>query len=277
MDSKIAFRSFGTGEPIILLHGFAGSVSHWDPLRPLLSKYYQVIVPNLTHLTLGRSALSFSDQVNEIHRFIEREVDGGPVHLVGISYGAALAWGLALRFPATVGRVVLINPMPPEPIHHFIWPGLSLLLRAPAQRLLLSLFFRTVWGRQFFRFAAETFRNVDHPTSFDRLDGMRGRKLAWIIHIVERFSWILRKEDWKEWTNHFSDWSHQTLLVYEERDPLIRYSSYEAFAQLINCEASIVTQGAGHISTLNSPHMISWEVMKFLLHVPAKPRQLLGS
>lgn len=272
MDSKIAFRAFGEGEAVVLLHGFAGSVSQWDPLRPLLAKYYRVIVPNLTHLTLGREEMSFSKQIDELHTFLQTQVSKDPIHVVGISYGAALTWGLATRYPESIARVVLINPMPPNPVKQFIWASLRIFLRLPANRFVMGLMLRTRWGRELLRSAAEIFRNVDHAPSLDRIEKLEGRKLLLVAHTILRFSWIVRKENWQAWMKRLSAWKHETLLVYEEEDPLIRYDSYEAFAKLIRCENSFVTQGAGHISTLNSPHMISWEVMKFLLdHHALKP------
>lgn len=264
MEPKIPFRTFGEGEPVVLLHGYAGSVSHWDPLRPLLAKYYKVIVPNLTQLTLGRQARTFSQQIDELHEFLQTQVSKGPVHIVAISYGGALTWGLATRYPNSVGRVVLINPMPPDPLKQFIWEGLRNFLRLPFNKFFLGVILKTKWGREFLVTAAETFRNVDQAPALERTK-LEGRKLLLIAYIIERFAWILKSESWPQWTEALKTWKHETFLVYEEQDPLIRYDSYEQFAKLLKCENPLVTQGAGHISTLNSPHMITWEVMKFLL------------
>ncbi len=264
MEPKIAFRTFGEGEPVVLLHGFAGSVSHWDPLRPMLAKYYKVIVPNLTQLTLGRQRRTFSQQIDELHEFLQANVSKGPVHIVAISYGGALTWGLATKYPESVARVVLINPMPPDPMQQFIWEGLRNFLRLPFNKFFLGVILKTKWGRAFLRTAAETFRNVDQEPSLERTK-LEGRKLMLIAYVIERFSWILKSEKWPQWTEKMKSWKHETFLVYEEHDPLIAYNSYEAFAKVLNCEHPLVTQGAGHISTLNSPHMITWEVMKFLL------------
>lgn len=265
MDSKIAFRSQGQGEIVVLLHGYAGSVSHWDPLRPLLSKYYQVIVPNLTHLTLGRTAMSFSAQVDELGRFIRKFNRGRPVNLVGLSYGAALTWGLATRYPELVSRVVMINPLPPEPIKSISWSGLRRFLSFPITARLLIPFLGSRWGREFLRSSAEIFRNVDHAPSTDRIEGLEGRRMQFVAHLMLRFSWILKNERWDFWQKKLEFWTHETLMVYDEQDPLIKHQAYEDFCELLGVNQKLVTQGAGHISPINSPHMICWEVMKFLV------------
>lgn len=265
MESKIAFRSQGTGEIVILLHGYAGSVSHWDPLRPLLSKYYQVIVPNLTHLTLGRKPLTFSAQIDELARFVRKFNRGNAVHIVGLSYGAALAWGMATRYPELASRVVLINPLPPSPIKAIAWSGLKTFLSFPISSALLLPFLASRWGREFLKSSAEIFRNVDHEPSLERVDKLEGRKLQFISHVLLRFSWILRNERWDIWQKKLEFWTHDTLFIYDEADPLIKDSAYQNFSQLLGSDQLLVTQGAGHISPINSPHMICWEVMKFLL------------
>ncbi|PWU12886.1 MAG: hypothetical protein C5B49_15545, partial [Bdellovibrio sp.] len=92
MDVKVAFREMGEGETVILLHGYAGTVAQWEPLKVLLAKYYRVVLPNLGHLTLGREKRRFGQQVDEIRQFILESSPNQKVHLVGISYGGALTW-----------------------------------------------------------------------------------------------------------------------------------------------------------------------------------------
>lgn len=264
-DAKINYRSYGDGETVVLLHGFAGSVSHWEPLRPQLAKYYRVIVPNLTKLTLGREELSFSAQIDELAHFLKATDFRKPVHLVGLSYGGALAWGLATRYPELVSRVVLINPMPPSPVSSFQWQALRIFLKLPARKALLGFLLNTSWGRDFLRRAAEIFRNVDQAPSLERVESLEGRKLLLIAHLIHRFAWIIRQERWQIWANKLEYWIPETLFICDDEDPLIRFDAYEELSRKMGCENFFVTQGAGHISTLNSPQLIVWEVMKFFL------------
>lgn len=264
-DQKINYRSFGEGEVILLLHGYAGSVSHWEPIRPHLSKYYQVVVPNLTHLTLGMEKNTFSDQIEELAKFIRVNFPSGPVHLVGLSYGGALSWGLSCRYPELVGRVVLINPMPPEPRAGFQWLGLRVVLNLPIGKRMVAAMLKTKWGKGLLMTAAEIFRNVANEPSLDRMKSLEGRKLLFMSHLIERFSWILRNENWSMWQHKLEYWIPDTLFICDDQDPLIRFSAYEELAQLMGCDNFFTTSGAGHISVLNSPQLIGWEVMKFFL------------
>src|SRR5690349_5061280 len=109
-ETKIAFREVGEGPILILLHGYAGSVLHWDPIVARLKSHYRVVTPNLTHLFMGKSPLTFSEQIDVFAKFIETHFPNQKVHLTGISYGAAISWGVAIQHPHLVDRTVFINP-----------------------------------------------------------------------------------------------------------------------------------------------------------------------
>src|ERR1035441_10436446 len=44
---RIYFEVRGTGEPVLLLHGFSGSSQDWKPLSTEWDTYFQLIVPDL--------------------------------------------------------------------------------------------------------------------------------------------------------------------------------------------------------------------------------------
>ncbi|MCX7623328.1 MAG: alpha/beta hydrolase, partial [Thermomicrobium sp.] len=46
--SRYAVRRAGSGRPLLLLHGFAGSGTLWEPpVPPLLARGWQVVAPDL--------------------------------------------------------------------------------------------------------------------------------------------------------------------------------------------------------------------------------------
>src|SRR5690554_1641282 len=46
-DIEMAYEDYGTGEVVILLHGFCGSSAYWKNVIPVLSQGFRVIVPDL--------------------------------------------------------------------------------------------------------------------------------------------------------------------------------------------------------------------------------------
>lgn len=105
----LAFRRGGSGAPLLLIHGWRGSSSHWQTTLDALGDMRSIHAvdlpghgetpPRANHLTtegLARLLLDYAD-----HAGLER------FDVVGHSYGAAVAVALAAQRPERVRRVVL--------------------------------------------------------------------------------------------------------------------------------------------------------------------------
>jgi pimeloyl-ACP methyl ester carboxylesterase len=110
--SRLRYLVGGDGEPLVLVHGFAGAATNWVEIAPVLARRYRVLVPDLPGHGLS-SALSstpglaaFADRVAAIAAQ-ERML---PAHVVGHSLGAVVALRIAGRTPAAVRSLVLVAP-----------------------------------------------------------------------------------------------------------------------------------------------------------------------
>jgi pimeloyl-ACP methyl ester carboxylesterase len=91
----------GSGEPLLLLHGFTGAWMHWRPLLGQLSERYEVIAPSLAGHDGGRpyppsSPMNFAGSTDALEGHLD-ELGVDTAHLVGNSMGGALALELAKR------------------------------------------------------------------------------------------------------------------------------------------------------------------------------------
>ncbi|MHB8531833.1 MAG: alpha/beta fold hydrolase [Solirubrobacteraceae bacterium] len=91
----------GSGEPVLLLHGFTGSWHHWRPVLADLVARYEVIAPTLAGHDGGKplppgTAMSFAASADLLEEHLD-ELGLGTVHAVGNSMGGALALELAKR------------------------------------------------------------------------------------------------------------------------------------------------------------------------------------
>jgi pimeloyl-ACP methyl ester carboxylesterase len=102
------------GPAVICLHSSASSARQWAPLQEALGAAFRTVAPDL----LGYGAeekwaserpLSLDDEARQIEPLIVAEADG--VHLVGHSYGGAVALHLAMRNPGRVKSVSLYEPV----------------------------------------------------------------------------------------------------------------------------------------------------------------------
>jgi pimeloyl-ACP methyl ester carboxylesterase len=91
----------GSGEPLVLLHGFIGAWMHWNALLPDLSARYEVIAPTLHGHDGGTpypldSPISFAGSLDSLEGHLD-ELGVGTAHFVGNSMGGALSLELAKR------------------------------------------------------------------------------------------------------------------------------------------------------------------------------------
>ena len=91
----------GSGEPVLLLHGFTGSWHHWRPLLEPLAARYEVIAPTLAGHDGGPPYppdcdITFAQGTDSLEQHLD-ELGVESAHIVGNSMGGALALELAKR------------------------------------------------------------------------------------------------------------------------------------------------------------------------------------
>lgn len=110
-DSEIFYETSGSGTPVLLLAGLAGTGKTWGPQTALFEKNHSVIVPD--HRGTGRSThttkgLTIAQHAADFARIIEQEKTG-PVHVVGSSTGGAIAQIMAIEHPGLVKTVTIAS------------------------------------------------------------------------------------------------------------------------------------------------------------------------
>lgn len=111
---RIAYLDVGGGPPIILVHGFGGSLWQWEYQQAALAPHYRVIT-----LDLPGSGLSDKPDIaytpDEMVAYFRGFMDALGIQkaaLAGNSMGAGLVIGMAVMHPERVDRVALISGMP---------------------------------------------------------------------------------------------------------------------------------------------------------------------
>ena len=94
------------GEAVVLLHGFPERATCWRRVEPLLAEHgLRTYAPDQRGYSpgarpSGRRAYRTGELVRDIEALVDRI--GGPVHLVGHDWGAAVGWGLVMTRPELV-------------------------------------------------------------------------------------------------------------------------------------------------------------------------------
>lgn len=112
-DGMMVWRTWGSGEPLILLHGGYGSWTHWLRNIPELSRHYELWLPDTPGL--GDSAMPAEPWVPQsIADAIVLGIDEifGPhreLHLGGFSFGGHVAGLSAVALQHRVSALLLIG------------------------------------------------------------------------------------------------------------------------------------------------------------------------
>lgn len=97
----VAYRSFGAGEPLVLLHGGAGNWQHWVRNVDALAQHFRVMA--IDQPCYGDSdAVPWETDVESYldlcHLAVEEMTAGAPrVHVTGFSFGGYIAAEIAVR------------------------------------------------------------------------------------------------------------------------------------------------------------------------------------
>jgi pimeloyl-ACP methyl ester carboxylesterase len=110
-DIDIFFRRFGSGKPVLLLHGGFMFAETWAGQIPALSSGYLLFAPDLRghgRTTLGKRPMTYRQLADDALGLIEA-FKTGPAHVVGWSDGGCTALGMAIKRPDLVRSITLLG------------------------------------------------------------------------------------------------------------------------------------------------------------------------
>lgn len=105
----------GTGEPLVLLHGWPQTWYEWQRLMAPLSTHYTVVVPDLRGFGASEKPATGYDTrtlAEDIHALV-RHLKLTRIRLVGHDIGLMVAYAYAAAYPADVHKLVILDaPIP---------------------------------------------------------------------------------------------------------------------------------------------------------------------
>jgi pimeloyl-ACP methyl ester carboxylesterase len=112
---KLHYLIAGTGDPIVLLHGFAETSHMWLPLIAKLSDKHTVIAPDLRGFGQssapadGYTKAAMAQDIHELMKSLKCD----HIRLVGHDIGLMVAYAYAAQYPGEVDRLVLMEAFLP--------------------------------------------------------------------------------------------------------------------------------------------------------------------
>ncbi len=106
------YVTVGSGEPVVLLHGWPQSWFEWRFVMPLMSSNYQLIAPDLRGLGDSSRPLSGYEKktvASDIYQLLRDHLGIEKFHLVGHDIGGPVAYRIAMDQPQAVNRLVFVD------------------------------------------------------------------------------------------------------------------------------------------------------------------------
>lgn len=114
---RVPYVASGRGEALLFVHGSLCDYRYWNSQTEALSQHFSCFSVSLSHYwpldeAGAQGRFSWQQHVAELAEFIA-SMQLGPVHLVGHSRGASVAFNLARSHPDLVKSLTLADPAGP--------------------------------------------------------------------------------------------------------------------------------------------------------------------
>lgn len=251
---RVAYERAGKGPPLVLLHGFVGDGrSTWRRQIDDLSEEFTVVAWDAPGA--GRSAdppasFRMPDYADCLAGFVTALGLGRP-HVVGLSFGGALALELYRRRPSLPRTLVLAGA-------YAGWSG-SLPPDVVEERLDLSLRSSRLSPSQFVATMLPTMFSKSAPK--ERVDGFAASVAEFHPNGFRAMALATAEADLRDVLAHIDV---PTLLLYGDEDVRAPLSVAEALHASIPQSRLVVMPGVGHVSSVEAAERFNLEVRDFL-------------
>lgn len=253
----------GSGEPVLLLHGMAGSKENWYLVAPYLKSDFHLYVPDQAGFGGSEAALDgdyrISAQVERLRAFADA-MHLQRMHLVGHSMGGHIAGVFAARYPQRVASLSLISsagvPFKRNAFQAILESG-----KNP---------FATESLEKFDQFMAMIFEKP--PFIPARMRQVYAEHNA---HRADLWSKILRRITSEKSRYYLQQKlpliSAPTLVLWCDRDQLLDVSSVDAFRAGLPDARIEVLKGCGHMPTMEQPQATAELLRSEFALAPIRP------
>jgi pimeloyl-ACP methyl ester carboxylesterase len=261
----LAYLDVGEGRPVIVIHGFGGSMWQWEHQQVPLSSAFRLLTPDLIGSGLSAKP-DIEYRPDEMLDYFVAFMDALNIQraaLVGNSMGAGLAIGMALEHPDRVSKLVLIDGFPAHVRERLTSPSIQRALDTPAPSWLASLgnwLFGSLMIESVLKemvhnpalltpaVVERSNRNRQRPGVMRPLMTARGTLPLWETGYAKRIGQI----------------RHPTLIVWGEEDRVFPIAVGEELHRTITGSSLVRIPNAGHIPQWEQPDLVNPAMIDFL-------------
>ena len=272
MGSDVHYVDEGSGELLVMIHGFASSLHTWDGVAEELARSYRVIRLDLPPFGVTGPLRTPSGAIETMNmptyrRFIDTFMQALGIQratLIGNSLGGLISWDYAVRHRDAVERLVLIDsagfPMK-LPIYIGLFNSAMVRMSAPwwLPEPIIRSAVRNVYGDPR-RLAAPVLRRY---IEFFHGAGTRAAigKMVPTLDFADLDTDVLKTVD------------VPSLVLWGAKDRWIPPAHAAEFARRIPGAQSVMYEGLGHIPMEEDPGRVLEDLRAFLFQPPPPSRR----
>jgi esterase len=255
------YKEFGTGEPLVILHGLFGTLDNWQTIARQLSDEFTVYIvdlPNHGRSPHTKGEFDYSEMSDAVAEFLTKNW----IHetrLIGHSMGGKLAMQLALQQPDLIKKLAVIDIAPKQ-----YTGGHGNIFRA-----LFALDLGTLTDRK----EAEQFLTEHLPEegagtiqfllkNLSRRSDTEGGGFEWKMNLNVLYANYPRILDKLEGDMPFRK---PTLFIRGSESNYIKDSDFELISSLFPRSAIETIEGAGHWVHAEKPKELLEVLRKFMI------------
>jgi len=263
----MAYLDIGTGQPVVLIHGFGGSMWQWEHQQAALSSHIRLITPDLVGSGLSdKPDIEYrpEEMLDYFVSFMDR-LHISQATLVGNSMGAGLAIGMALTHPDRVSKLILIDGLPANVLDTLTSPSIRRALETSAPSWLIS-FGNWLFGGLMIE---SVLKEMVHdpalltPAVIERSN--RNRQRPGLIPPI-----LTVRKTLPLWETGFAkrigEIAHPTLILWGEEDRVFPIAVGEELHRSITGSTLMRIPKAGHIPQWEQPDLANQAMLEFIAH-----------
>jgi pimeloyl-ACP methyl ester carboxylesterase len=254
----------GEGEPLLLIHGYGAGSWVWEKQMDILSRHYKVYALDIIGYGYSdRPRIEYTPETY-IH-FLRDFMDGLEIEratLIGNSMGGGIAWAMAALLPKRVGKLILIDCVPPDVLKQVRNESFRTLAVIKDIPFLPYLVIASRNKNSIKRILQECLfdRRLISPALLDRQwELIRFKGSAWVL-----YSTLKHAKDTSKMGDYLSLINHPTLLIWGEQDLVFPPSVGESLLQAIKGSKLHIVKRSGHIPMWETPEEVNRIILDFL-------------
>jgi len=261
----LTYLDEGQGPPLILIHGFGGSMWQWEHQQEALAEHHRVITIDM----LG-SGLSDKPETDYSPTFILKtftefmDTLGIPqATLIGNSLGAGVAIGMALTHPERVSTLVLVDGFPANVVDSIASPSYKRFVhtRPPLWLARLGMWLAGRWATT--RILTEIIYDPKLITPVVIERSYQNRKASGFLPPL--YSQIEQIPEWeKRFAPQLGDITQPTLIIWGEHDRVFPTTVGQTMHKTIPHSTFLEVPHSGHIPQWEQPQVVNQAILKFL-------------